>query len=216
MKAYLESGKRCYVWYLLLIMLIFVFAPVRSLQANQPNTDTNITTVKSPDVGSKDIKRVIVLVYPLDSLSSQAMEDIVTTELMMANIDVVSRQKRTIISAEQLSKKQQPKDKDEKSTDSSNSEEVFDITKIARLSTADAIVTITVLSELVQQNIFDNSTGRIKQVHSKQVVTAATLTIVGASDGKLLASGYADYDLGENIVKTASDMGKEIVKIVRK
>lgn len=216
MKAYLESGKRCYVWYLLLIMLIFVFAPVRSLQANQPNTDTNITTVKSPDVGSKDIKRVIVLVYPLDSLSSQAMEDIVTTELMMANIDVVSRQKRTIISAEQLSKKQQPKDKDEKSTDSSNSEEVLDITKIARLSTADAIVTITVLSELVQQNIFDNSTGRIKQVHSKQVVTTATLTIVDASDGKLLASGYADYDLGENIVKTASDMGKEIVKIVRK
>lgn len=216
MKAYLESGKKCYAWCLLLIMLILVFAPVRSLPANRPNKGTNITTAKSPDIGSKDIKRVIILVYPLDSLSSQAIEDIVTTELMMANINVVSRQKRTIISAEQLSKKQQPKDKDEKSTDQSNSEEVLDITKIARLSAADAIVTITVLSELVQQNIFDNQTGRIKQVHSKQVVTTATLTIVDASEGKLLASGYADYDLGENIVKAASDIGKEIVKIVRK
>ena len=216
MKAYIESGKKCYVWCLLLIMLIFVFAPVRSLQANQSNKGPNITIAKSPDVDSKDINRVIILVYPLDSLSSQAIEDIVTTELMTANINVVSRQKRTVISAEQLSKKQQPKDKDEKSKDQSNSEEVLDITKIARLSAADAIVTITVLSELVQQNIFDNQTGRIKQVHSKQVVTTATLTIVDASDGKLLASGYADYDLGENIVKTAGDIGKVLVKIVQK
>ena len=92
----------------------------------------------------------------------------------------------------------------------------MDITKIARVADANAIVTVTVLTELVQQNVFNNDTGRIKEVRSEQTVKAISITLVDADKGELLACGYANYSSGSGIADAASEVGKEIVKIVRK
>ena len=216
-------GRRCIGrsgflrWFWLSVLFVVILAPVGVLFAGSSNSAGQMVSAKSSGWADSKVGKVLLITYPLDSLDSQVIEDILTTELMLSRVAVVSREQRSLISAEQLSKQGTPEpEKDSSEAKDDTNEEILDITRIARAAGADAIITLTMLGQVVQRNVFDSETGQVTEVHSEQLVRAISMTLVGVDKGQLLAAGYASYPSPLNIAEAASHVGKEIVKIIQK
>ncbi len=168
----------------------------------------------SPAFSGKDIDRVLLIVHPGDSLVSQVMEDIVTKELMSAGLSVVSREQHALISAQELVKQDQLSATTAPAAESS--QEIVDLTKIARAAGANAIVTITALTNVIQSNVY-NASGRIDKVVSRQIPEAISLTIVNAHSGELLISAYEDYtpDQDVSIAKASVEIGSALGRLLK-
>jgi len=207
-----SSGKS--MWFqpiMLLASLLLSLGVITPLGGAEPSEETKIS--RTPARKTVKIRRVMIIVQPTGALSSQVMEDAVAAELIAADYGVVSREQRGLIMAKQMARPQPTTapgrtDRDEGS--------VTDITQVAREAKADAIVTISVLTDVVQRNLFDKDTQRVKEVLSQQVVQGFSLALAEAAGGELLAVGTGRFasappvaDAAGVVARTVSGMLKE-------
>ena len=187
------------------------------------------TLVKAPNAGSlSPIGRLLIIVQPAGTLHSQVVEDALAAEMMAAGLTLVSREKSQSAELKLLEKaaaqeesaaQEKPEDKaaaDEQSKEEDQEKEDVSLLGIAKAAGADVIVSVTVLTDVVQRNVFDERAGRVTQVRSEQVVLAVSCTVVRVSDGELLAAGCTDYaGTATTIVPAARHLGAALLKLLR-
>lgn len=179
--------------------------------------------IKAPDAGSLSaMRKLLIVVQPAGTLHSQIVEDAISVEMMTAGLTVISRERSVSIELALLQKAEKEaenKGQDEKGSESdadeANKNEVGPL-GIAKATGADAIVSVTVLTDVVQHNIYDGQLGRVTEVRSEQVVLAVSCTVVRVSDGALLAAGCTDYsDKATSIVPAARSLGASLRELLR-
>ncbi len=179
--------------------------------------------VKAPGAGSLSaISKLLIVVQPAGTLHSQIVEDILAAEMMAAALTVISREKSISTELELLekiekeAKSEEDDGKNSESDADENTENESGPLGSARAAGANAIVSVTVLTDVVQRNVYDEKLGRVTEVRSQQVVLAVSCTVVRVSDGALLAAGCTDYSgKATTIVPAARGLGASLRELLR-
>ena len=179
--------------------------------------------VKAPNADSLTaISRLLIVVQPAGTLHSQIVEDVLAAEMMSAGLTVISREKSVdteLQLLEKVEKEAESEGEDEQESKADTNED--NKTQVGPLGTAkatgaDAIVSVTLLTDVVQRNIYDKQLGRVTEVKSEQVVLAVSCTVVRVSDGALLAAGCTDYsDKAMTIIPAARSLGASLRGLLR-
>ena len=185
--------------------------PFPAVDAPNSNQDSpEITWAKPSSMQHPLPERVAVVVFPVGALSSQLAEDVFATELLRAGFDAVSREHWNAEHRRLLPRPNAVTDVEEDGEPAPGDEP--DILEVARAVGADGVITVTLLEGVAQRNVYDDAWTRIEQVRDEVQVKAASLTVVGQSDGAIRLAGYADFGGGIPLVVSARRMARGMIQ----
>lgn len=176
------------------------------------------------------MNKLLVVVQPAGTIHGQIVEDALAAEMMTDGLTVVSREKRQSAELKLLEEaaeeaesagQEEPEaaagvEEESKADAEKENKEDMGLLGTAKATGADAIVSVTVLTDAVQHNVYDEQLGRVTQVKSEQVVLAVSCTVVRVSDGALLAAGCTDYsDAPTTFVPAARSLGASLRELLR-
>jgi len=206
----------------LVFAIILVFLICGAVDGQRAQVADRSRSAKSQLLQSTNIGCALIIASPVGSLQSQLIEDVLSVELMLNGISVISREKKIktetgkLAVIEQKLRAMAVAEPNETSIDPNI--QPIEALGLAKECGVHAIITITVLEDVVQRNIYSNNpTHQIAEVRSEQVIQALSWTIVGVGDGELLAAGYIDNSENpQRAVPAAQDLGRAITQVIRK
>jgi len=175
--------------------------------------------IKSPTGSSaKAVKDVLLVVQPNDMLHSQVIQDALAAELMSAGVTIVSRERHLSVELEQFAASEREDEKEPQGAAKAPKPDKKSGTgplEIAKASGATFIVTMTILGDTIQRNVYEPQTARIAEVRTEQVIRSVSCAVVRVSNGELVACGYCDYAGGEKtitVTRVANEWGKALAR----
>jgi len=149
---------------------------------------------------------VLVWVEPGASLESRLLEDALAARLMASGFKVIGQLKAEK-SGKEFQNKQRAKAGKGKDLQNTLPPDVLDL---ARGSGAELILVASVLATQSQMNLYDSSSGQVREVQTILRIQIASISLVASSSGNVLAAGIAEYESGELPSKVASDLVSRI------
>lgn len=161
----------------------------------------------SPGNSQKKVSQidcVLVSVEPVASIEGKLLEDAITVELFLSNTKVVGRAK-TVQLTNELARKH--RSKVEKEGDPNDEADVpVDFLQVAKAGGAQAVLSVTVLANQIQMNVYDKTTARVQEVQSVFRIHMVSMTLVDTTSGDILAAAIAEYEPGALPSKVAADL----------
>ena len=200
----MKSGFKSFVWVLLVLGSAgFVRDPERI----QGQSDIRWAT--APSVTKEElanVRELFVMVSLAGAVGSQVAEDALAVELMAGGFAVVSRERWAREERRQLEAA------DAKAGEDPESTTLIDILDVTKACGADAILSVSVLAELVQKNVYGGDQPTVDEVRSVEAIRSAAATLVRVEDGKLMVAGSAEFENPPSVIALSRMLGQGLIE----
>ena len=137
----------------------------------QDRAGQSLTWTREPALTKQDlarIHRVLVVTYSDATVASQFCEDVLAVALMTSRISVVSREKRDREQLLRLVELEEPTGGEQRKA-TRPQDKLADLFAVGESTQAHALIVVTLVTDAVQQNVFDGTPHRVSEVRTSLV-----------------------------------------------